>query len=36
MTEADRAIAEAEHDRDAAHTETAEQHIARVEALLSE
>jgi len=36
MTEADRAIAEAEHERDAAHAAAAEQHIARVQALLSE
>jgi len=36
MTEADRAITAAQRERDAAHTDAADQHIARVEAMLNE
>jgi DNA-binding transcriptional regulator YbjK len=36
MTEADRAITAAQRERDAAHKDAADQHVARVEAMLSE
>lgn len=36
MAEADRAISAAQHERDASHGDAADQHIARVEAMLNE
>ena len=36
MQEADRAITAAQHDRDAAHQDAADQHIAQVQAMLKE
>jgi hypothetical protein len=36
MVEADRAITAAQRERDAAHQDAADQHVARVEAMLSE
>jgi hypothetical protein len=36
MTDADKAITEAEHERDAAQTQAADQRIARVEGMLNE
>jgi hypothetical protein len=36
MTDADKAITAAERERDAAHTQEADQHIARVEGMLNE
>jgi hypothetical protein len=36
MAEADRAITAAQRERDAAHTDAADQHVARVEAMLNE
>ena len=36
MTEADRAITAAQRERDAAHKDAADQHVAKVQALLNE